>query len=98
MIRAAQGMPGDRLGRRGRSLPDAARTCSRSRYQLARQHAASASTTSTHARARVTVPVDGDRLASLLGDEELRRLTRALRVDLDAYDYRWYRVGTPTRR
>jgi maltose alpha-D-glucosyltransferase / alpha-amylase len=46
----------------------------------------------------VTVRVDGDRLANLLEDEELRPGPRGFRLDLDAYGYRWYRVGVPTRR
>ncbi len=47
----------------------------------------------------VTLRVEGERLANLLADEELQPDGRgAFRVDLDAYGYRWYRVGVPTRR
>jgi maltose alpha-D-glucosyltransferase/alpha-amylase len=47
---------------------------------------------------QVTVRVDGERLANLLYDEELRPGPRGFRVELDPYGYRWYRVGVPTRR
>jgi maltose alpha-D-glucosyltransferase / alpha-amylase len=47
---------------------------------------------------RVRLRVDGERLANLLEDEELRPERGAFTVDLDAYGYRWYRVGAPTRR
>jgi maltose alpha-D-glucosyltransferase / alpha-amylase len=47
----------------------------------------------------VRLRVDGERLANLLADEELQPDGRgAFRVDVDAYGYRWYRVGVPTRR
>jgi maltose alpha-D-glucosyltransferase/alpha-amylase len=47
---------------------------------------------------QVTLSVDGNRLANLLADEELRPEAGRFRIELDAYGYGWYRVGTPTRR
>jgi maltose alpha-D-glucosyltransferase/alpha-amylase len=46
----------------------------------------------------VTVQLDGERLASLLDGEELAPSRGRFRIELGAYGYRWYRVGTPTRR
>jgi maltose alpha-D-glucosyltransferase/alpha-amylase len=46
----------------------------------------------------VTVRLDGERLASLLDAEELAPSRGRFRVELGSYGYRWYRVGTPTRR
>jgi maltose alpha-D-glucosyltransferase/alpha-amylase len=47
---------------------------------------------------QVTLSLDGDRLADLLADEEVRPEAGRFRIELDAYGYRWFRVGTPTRR
>ena len=47
----------------------------------------------------VSVQVDASRLAGLLEDEELAPAGGGrYRLALDAYGYRWYRVGSPARR